>query len=107
MIVEHYFFVSIIMEIVSSTYEKAKSNKIVTLGLIGLGYYYLSKQKTQEELGECIRVKEQELREFSQHYLTTQRTRVGLDSAIRPYALEIASRRKEYLERFKVDYAAV
>ena len=107
MIAEHYFFVSIIMEIVSSTYEKAKSNKIVSLELIGLSYYYLTKQKTQEELGECIRVKEQKLREFMQHYLTTKRTGVGLDSAIRPYFLEINSLCKEYLERFGAEYAAI
>ena len=86
--------------------RKVKENKVVLAVIAGVGYYFMMKPKTQEQLGNEIDVKEQELREFSQSYLTKHQSRVGLDSAIRPFVLEIAKLRSEYLSRFGVDYVA-
>ena len=86
--------------------RKVKENKLPLALISGVSLYYMLKPKTQEQLGNIITVREQELREFSQSYLTKNQTRVGLDSAIKPFVLEIAKLRSEYLSRFGVEYVA-
>jgi len=86
--------------------ETIKRNKLYILGAAAIGMYYYSTQMTQEEFKAAIALKEQELRDFMQAYLVKNRSRVGMDIAIKPLGDEITKMIAEYKEKFKADYPA-
>ena len=87
-----------------SIIRTAKRNKLALVSLAGVSYYYMTSTKTQEQFRLEIETKEQGLRDFTQSYLSTNGTRVGLDLAIRQRVVELAKLRSDYLAQFGVEY---